>query len=554
MKLPLRLSTAQELINEYSPVVDSYVYIDPKTQRSELLSKLYDLKDKTTKIASSMLRSLGYEGSLENMEKELNIQIKQLQKTTFYLNGEELNAFMIDELTKAIPADPAFQKKYEQFKEEVRSAFDLANDVSLETLARAVFDYLGHSIGDAEIVISNGAVRSATGRDIKGRFSLTFSEDFYKSSALVQEAITKKIRSNQTLKGKIKTKREKIKDGYRIDVSNDIDEDNLLNWLKNPKSVAKNLSPDSIDKINELMTQRILKNYKGADISLLKNCIEEILILNPYAFFVGNTAKDMTGILGEIQGLYYIKSLIKNSRSINWSEVEWVGGINNPHADLVLTNLLTGNRYGIQVKNTTIPGAKQEVFFENFSSDIVNHNAETGTFDFNWLKEQSNKWSDTIQQNPILFNAATQFLAMEQFNIPYRYLAGKAFRVSSNSEFELTRRIIENEAEKSRKALISFVTGMLCMQLAPSLKNEEASILYLVGGSLAITSASILTEIIDSIEKNIRNFEFTIASVDAHKNTEAIGTIVEFFNAGKHNHEDRTKYMLQSSYTFWKKT
>lgn len=555
MQLPLRLSTAQELINKYSAVIDSYIYIDPDTQKNELLSRLYELKDKCSNIASAMLTSLGYHGSLKDQEKELNNNIKQLQQTTPYLNGPELTDFILKELEQAIPADPQFQKKYNEVLQNIKNELDL-NDKPFEEVVRAIFAYLGHAIkDDDEIIITDGVARAKSGRDARGRFSLSFSEDFYKSSALLQDLVLSKMRSNQTLVGKIKAKRKKIKGGFEINIENDISEDNILNWLRHTKEIAHYLSENSRKKINDLVMQRIVSAYQGdVNNTILRESIEEIINASGgYVFFIGDSIKDMTGILGEIQGLYYIKSLIKNNNKSDEAAVRWVGGLKNPHADLVLTNLLTGNKYGIQIKNTSREGARQDVMFESFKSSIVTHNTNTKTFDFSWLKEESSKnWSTTLQQNPEIFNAATQFLAMEQFNIPYQYVDGKAYEVTSVPTFELTRRIIEEEAERSRKVLASFLCGMMYMQLEPTINKDEASTLYLIGGTLAITSASILMDIINSLEKNIRNFNFTLEAVGAHKGTIPIGTIVEFLNAGEHNHEDRTKFVLQSSYTFWK--
>jgi hypothetical protein len=52
----------------------------------------------------------------------------------------------------------------------------------------------------------------------------------------------------------------------------------------------------------------------------------------------------ITGLLGEIQGLFFIKSLLGDAAN-TVDSVEWVGGKGNPHEDLILSSL--GKMVGI---------------------------------------------------------------------------------------------------------------------------------------------------------------------------------------------------------------
>jgi hypothetical protein len=79
----------------------------------------------------------------------------------------------------------------------------------------------------------------------------------------------------------------------------------------------------------------------SANKRILQNSIEEVLSKKPLAFFIGGNIEGMTGILGEIQALYYFKSLFGNKGG----SVSWIGGLNNPHADLLLVEGL--KQFGI---------------------------------------------------------------------------------------------------------------------------------------------------------------------------------------------------------------
>jgi hypothetical protein len=110
-------------------------------------------------------------------------------------------------------------------------------------------------------------------------------------------------------------------------------------------------NPNGLEEINAKITAEIL-NQCGND-PLIKEIINHILSKDrdPYAFFVGNNEKDITGLLGEIKGMYYLASLI-GKEAISKDMLTWEGGTHTgaggakPHRDIILEGL------GIQVKNT----------------------------------------------------------------------------------------------------------------------------------------------------------------------------------------------------------
>jgi hypothetical protein len=85
-------------------------------------------------------------------------------------------------------------------------------------------------------------------------------------------------------------------------------------------------------------------NCSGGSSDYLSRAIDKVILKRggTTAFFVGNNVKDMTGILGEIQTLYYL--LVITEGEID-SNMGWVGGIGNPHSDIILRDGL--RNYGI---------------------------------------------------------------------------------------------------------------------------------------------------------------------------------------------------------------
>ena len=117
MRLPVRLSSAQEMLNEKLNKIQT-IYGQEDLAKQGLIATLEEQKKAAEEICINMFNSLGYSGTLQEMEQEFNQNIKELQSKTFYLNGEELNHFMIESLSKAIPYDPDFQGRYMVYMKE----------------------------------------------------------------------------------------------------------------------------------------------------------------------------------------------------------------------------------------------------------------------------------------------------------------------------------------------------------------------------------------------------------------------------------------------------
>ena len=566
-QLPIRLSAAQQLINQYSEKVDSYIstYFMDK-EKSELFSTLEHLKDKCTIVAENMLHALGYNGNLFKMETELNENIRNLQKDTFFLNGQELMDFIYEDLSNALPADPQYQLYLNQFIEKLISLGYIKNK-TIEGITIGINEFFGRQFNNnVQVEVSDGVGKIKGGRDILGRFTRVISENFYKNGLAMQKDIEAAVADpkNKPIVGKnVSVTLNKIDNGNELTLTIDqLDKDSLLNFLR---VAPKKISDDIAQKANILMKQKIMASYNGSNPNLLEKCIDEITN-KQYggklkAFFVGNNVKQMTGILGEIQALYYIKSIIKTNNVK--AGVAWIGGKQNPHADLLLA--AGGKNYGIQVKNTTLDVAKLEINFESFNSKIAS-NMTDGMLDMNFLIDESTNYTAAIKNNPTLFEAATQFLGMEMFNIPYVWNSSKQSNQAEEKSinevppFYMTRKIILTEADRARQALTVFMTGMMYMQLDESVtKNNISNSLYIIGGTLAITSATILADVIKSLEKGLNTFDVTMKATlrsprkgEKKDNLTKVGTIVDFLNAGHGKHFGDTKYTLQSSYTFLK--
>lgn len=127
-----------------------------------------------------------------------------------------------------------------------------------------------------------------------------------------------------------------------------------------------------LGEVNAKIATEIIKQC-GND-PLIKKIINHILNKEPYAFFVGNNEKDITGLLGEIKGMYYLASLI-GEEAISNGKLTWEGGTHTgsagakPHRDIILEGL------GIQVKNTAsdtnyLPSTFTEATIDTFLNSV----------------------------------------------------------------------------------------------------------------------------------------------------------------------------------------
>ena len=133
---------------------------------------------------------------------------------------------------------------------------------------------------------------------------------------------------------------------------------------------------------------------------LISLIVDHVLQQEPHAFFVGKNVNEITGILGEIQGLFYISTFLRSKNSN--ANLIWKGGkisgnsSHKPHQDLLLDE-----KFGIQVKNTT--------------KDILNEQSKVG-FSENTLDYLL---SSKLNLNENIIEIFRTYYGTLNFNVPY---------------------------------------------------------------------------------------------------------------------------------------
>ena len=267
----------------------------------------------------------------------------------------------------------------------------------------------------------------------------------------------------------------------------------VITWKTETKGLkpteAKELYPVGSKELNEInvkMTNFIISRVPQ-DQSLIREIINYILSQEPYAFFVGGNTKDITGLLGEISGLYYLSKFLGgfSQRVISWRGGTHTGNAGSkPHQDLLLQDL------GIQVKNSV----EEDVGTVSF--------AEAG------IKTMLDKaWLPDYVQNIFMNYYGTQ-----AFNVPYYhngdvYVEGApSSPPPSFSSFEEWSQKLDGYQGAIDRLLSLSAAFFLYMDVYQGSKNIDANVLYFLGGTMFQTASNILKDILINIDNDKHNF------------------------------------------------
>lgn len=243
---------------------------------------------------------------------------------------------------------------------------------------------------------------------------------------------------------------------------------------------------------------------------LLEKAIDHVLLTNPKAFFVGKNEKEITGILGEIQSLFYLYLLVNE----DMAEIMWKGGTHSgknntkPHQDIVLSNL------GIQVKNTTKNLFNDNDFLVNFK------NVRLDTFlDFLEL------------QNTNVRQVFENYFGTYSFNVPYQkkgndYVETKRADESldAGQQFNTAREILDTSLQTDIDKLLSLFAASLMYLSVKETTEEDKNTLFFLGGVSAITVATILKDIKNNFIKQNKS-DFMINSYQKKYGQNIVGVL-----------------------------
>ena len=454
---------------------------------------------------------------INNIE-QLNARIREYEKSKFPLSGSALkNAFLKGQSTITVIDPEIFKAKAISLLEKRK-----VETIDEKKLKECTLQELFSALRKSKIKGSRGVGEIAMIIPSTTESNQSFID--YRKLTKVQREIVTDMKLGKDAFKQIK-----------MEAKIDNDEGQLFYWLDETQGLtpteAKKLTADEVTKINKIITNEILS--KCGNDPLIAKIIEQILDEqngDTYVYFVGKNVHDVTGLLGEIKGMYYLAKLFGDGTSIP-KGLAWQGGKHigesgaKPHADLLFEGI------GIQVKNTT------KDIDEYFTSRFNEAKLET------ILNEIEEQYRQTIGE----------YFTLRTFNVPY-YIVKKTGIAKNGFHKGGDKSKYNNFSQRAEhlKSLNQLVVEALAIFAASMMyinTNEiglDKNSIYFVAGKSFILSSSILEDIYSQIHgiEGHNNFKIT-PSISQN--------IIQAYNEGERNvsiDQARANVSLASSYTF----
>ena len=258
---------------------------------------------------------------------------------------------------------------------------------------------------------------------------------------------------------------------------------------------------------------------------IFSEAVDHVVNSAGYRIFFGNNyLKGYTGLLGEIAGVYYLKSLFSGNPSI---AVQWTGGLRasgrDPHEDIkVFTDKLG---YNIQVKNTRrstsfLSKNGNEVFFSN---RIMTPEEFSQMDSFKGISYGSGgALGDDL---PGLISELYEMLGFNiEVNVSEKGADKGKWVPMANEEFAPLRGRIETLYDEAEKVIQ--MAAAILMHMSIEQEASAGNIAFLVGGSSFYSASEILTDAIS----NSSNFK-----VQFYANNGGTDTIADYYNKNRYN-------------------
>lgn len=541
----------QEIINKIGSL--NFNIDKAKTKLDEQIAKV-------EKIQDQLLKRLNCKSYRQGGIEELNERLKELSNATINFSGARLNTIFTSAIQEnnAINLD-RFNKAVTIFIEKVVKSDSIMQQCA-ELSSNFLVAYLNKKRGTKQVRYSSSkGINIATGEYVP----LSFTEEQKKAWKKIMLEYAREKSNNPWLKEKgaeeyiiTKFTNENVIQTEIVDV---FDWSGRTGGLTQKEAIEKftlkngNISK-KLENINQKLKEGILQ-YVTQDKKLISSIIDHILSKNPFVFFVGKNSNDITGLLGEIQGIYYIcKLLNKDATEIN-NSILWKGGTytgetgSKPHQDILLDNL-----FGIQVKNTSREEAKDELLSHEYKVNFASAQIDTII--------QKMKEIGLDDEGAELLK---EYYAMLSFNVPYHFKGFKNKKIAVPGNKYYKNAVIWNEAtrvykgargklesrEKNIQILLkSFAAALMYIDLSDNIKIPDRNVLFFIGAASAISAVEILEQIKEDIQNQNSYFQIERSSFENNYN------IISAINNKQKNNTTNFGYnsilntVLSSSYKF----
>ena len=276
--------------------------------------------------------------------------------------------------------------------------------------------------------------------------------------------------------------------------------------------------------------------------------IRDIITQYPGAIFTGRNEQGVIGILGEIQGLYYVYSILGDldPKIAPETLVSWIGGDTSKGdgaktgADLII-KLAKSEGFGIQIKNS------MDLTGDTSFSEFV-LNSRTG--DKNFFQQLVN-----FGIPGEIVSLIEDIFTMKSFNIPYHMQGDKAVKGKPKGnnvdEYYQSYDKLNELVEKANRYMALAAAMIMRIQYLAEQDFKESNILWIIGGTAIVSAVQILDNLINQIDGQLNGNLFKTSSRTISVLDEKGFTIVDYIN-DKGRMDKGLKTILSTSYNFHK--
>ena len=473
-----------DLDNSINNLINSNFYTDAI---NDVKHQIEILKEKEKKIFTAL--------GVNNIQ-QLNAQLEEYKKAVLNLSGAGLNQTFIAILKEKN------QEEYEAFNEAVMSIIndDLFKNEVIDQLEVEGKKIILKALNSGLNRKGNTEFRAGKGITNQGIFPASFTK---KQKKRWKKLFEEKYSHNPKVKKYLQITTTSNQNQMHASFTWSAITEDLT-----PTEAKERLTESEIKNINNRMKRFILSKIND-DKELVGKIIDHIISKNNTIFFVGKNTKDIIGILGEIQGLYYLSKFLGGNLT---KALSWRGGTfggdkgKKPHQDILLNGL------GIQVKNTI--------------------NDTLGRVDF--TENNIDTFLDKINLSADAKNIFLNFYGTVAFNVEYhvdrrkkrgsQYVSGLNLKAKNAKEFSNLRGKLLSFKSDINTLLSLFGATYMYLDVAEQGKKLDANTLFLLGGVAFQTASQILSDILEDLDTNKSRFRVDMNSKESKNIIDALNS------------------------------
>lgn len=439
---------------------------------SKIKDQIKSLKEKEEKI---------FEKLEVNDIKELNIRLEDYKKAVFNLSGPGLNRAFIGILKEKN------RKEFEAFNDAVLSVVNediLKNQAIIDIgVAKAHEEVINFLNADTSKYVRYSSPKGMTTTEF---FPASFTKeqrDRWKALLIEKYSKSQKPAVQKYFEVGASSEGDTLTGEFTwFDITNELTQ----------TEAEERLSDDDIGEINRKIRDLIISKVDDKDsIGLI---IDDVLAKEKFAFFVGKNEKEITGLLGEIQGMYYLSKILGNTKVA----LEWRGGRINPATGKKYHQDILVDIFGIQIKNTI-----NEAFF--------------GLGDVKFADGDIGKLLPKIGISSDAADLFKNYYGTLVFNVPYhrdkrrkkgaQYLPGLRESDRGAERYKEQRERLEGHEKDIDRLLSLFAATFMYLDVSENAGSLDANTLFLLGGAAFQTASQILSDVLEDLEKEKKRFK-----------------------------------------------